>query len=41
LAVIEGIDAQPDTAQDLADKYRQMVARGRWFEVIDGVVVGG
>jgi hypothetical protein len=36
-----GIDAQPDTARDFAAKYSRLVAEGRWFEVIDGVVVGG
>jgi hypothetical protein len=40
-AVVEGIDTQPETARELAAKYRQMVADGRWFEVVDGVVVGG
>jgi uncharacterized protein YlzI (FlbEa/FlbD family) len=41
LAIIEGIEAQPDTTQELAKRYRGMVAEGRWFEVVDGVVVGG
>ncbi|MEZ6098926.1 MAG: hypothetical protein R3E01_08145 [Pirellulaceae bacterium] len=40
-AVISGINAQPESAGDLAATYRRLVAEGRWFEVIDGVVVGG
>jgi hypothetical protein len=40
-AIMEGVETQPDTARDLAERYRRMVAEGRWFEVVDGVVVGG
>ena len=40
-AVLSDIDAQPNAAQDLVATYRRLVGEGRWFEVIDGVVVGG
>ncbi len=31
----------PNEAHDLAISYRRLVELGRWFEVFDGVVVGG
>lgn len=40
-AVLCGIDTLPREAHDLTIFYRRLVAEGRWFEVFDGVVVGG
>jgi len=39
-AIVEGIEALPDAAGALAEEYRRMVVEGRWFEVVDGGVVG-
>jgi hypothetical protein len=40
-AIVEGIKGLPATATSDRENYRRMVDEGRWFEVVDGVVVGG